>query len=91
MTRHRERNVASYDWINQLRRLQTTLLRCGGDSIGSQQGVDASFRDDMRLQAERIGLQSNVQRNATLGADLFEVIAPTARATKQHERQIVQC
>ena len=32
----------------------------------------------------------NVERNLALGADLFEVIAPAARAAEQHERQIVQ-
>jgi hypothetical protein len=82
--------MASDNRINQLRRLQTTILRCGGDGIRPQQGVDAAFRNNMGLQAERVGLQSNVQRDFTLRADLFEMIAPTARAAKQHERKLVQ-
>jgi len=49
MTRHRKGNMARYNWVDQLRRLQTAILRYRGDGIGSRQGVDASFRDDMRL------------------------------------------
>ena len=90
MARHGQRNVASHDRIDQLGRLQTAILRCGGDRVGSQQGVDASFGDDVRLQAERVGLQGNVEQNPTLRTDLLQVIAPTAPAAEQHERQIVQ-
>jgi hypothetical protein len=42
--RHGEGNVASYNWINQLRRLQAMILRCGGDSIGSQKDGHASLK-----------------------------------------------
>jgi len=90
MTRHGQRNVARYDRVHQLRRLQAAILRCSGNRIGSQQGVDPTFGDDVRLQAERVGLQGNIQRDLTFGADLFELIAPTVQAAKQHERQVVQ-
>jgi Dihydrodipicolinate synthetase family len=59
VTRHGEGNMARYDRINQLRRLQAEILRCGGDSIGSQQGVDASLRapqDRYRTIYEESGL-----------------------------------
>ena len=87
MARHGERNVPRDHRLDQLRRLQAVVLRGGCNRVGAEQRVDATCGDNVCLQAQRIGLQRDGERNLALGADLLEVIAPAARAAKQYERQ----
>jgi hypothetical protein len=73
VARHRKRNVAGDDRINELRRLQAAILRCWPRS--------------RRAPAHR---RRRRHLHVAVGGDLFEVVAPAARAAEQHQRQVVQ-
>ena len=90
MARDGDRDVAMHHGTDQLRRLQATFPRCGRDGVRSQQCVDATLGDDMRLQAQRVRFQDNIERNTLLRTDRFQLIAPAVWAAEKYERPIVQ-
>jgi hypothetical protein len=48
-------------------------LTIRGDGIGSEQGVDTAFRDNMGLQTERVRFQRDVQRNIAASPQLSAI------------------